>query len=63
MSQTFPDPLRHYRAGDLIEARYTPYRDAKTVRSWMLLHGGYRLNARVVTITGAKLLEALNQHN
>lgn len=59
MHTTIPDPLRHYRAADLIAARYTPYRNVKTVRAWMLKVGGRHLTKRTVTITGQALIEAL----
>ena len=59
MHTTIPDPLRCYRASELISAHYAPYRDPKTVRSWMLKNGGRRLSKRTVTITGQALIEAL----
>ncbi len=57
------DPLRYYRAKDLLEYGYSPYTESKNVLKWMLANGGFRITKRVVAISGAKLLEVATKNH
>jgi hypothetical protein len=58
MNTTNTDPLRYYRAQDLIDFGYSPYRDVKTTRTWMRKIGGKNLSQRTFVVTGQDLINA-----
>lgn len=61
LSETPINPHQVYRASDLIHHRYTPYKDPRSVRAWMLRHGGKREGKRVVLIVGSQLIKAISE--